>query len=202
QNDTNKNSQEKSAKELTQDYLPPFFLFNSHLETIFPALLRRVALTDYTRERIATPDDDFLDLDWLAQDSDSLVIISHGLEGNSKRAYIKGMARALFNRGHDVIAWNFRGCSEEMNRQRRFYHSGATDDLHTVIRHAARNEKYKWIFLVGFSLGGNVTLKYLGEQGGGCTIAGAVVFSVPMDLGSSCQKISLPGNRVYSQRFL
>ncbi len=183
-------------------YLPPFFLFTSHLETIYPALLRRVTLAAYTRERITTPDDDFLDLDWLRKDSDKVVIISHGLEGNSGRPYIKGMAKALHDNGFDVLAWNFRGCSDEMNLQLRFYHSGATDDLGTVINHVIQNKGYKKIFLVGFSLGGNLTLKYLGERVAGDAIKKALVFSVPMDLKTSCEKISSPGNRIYSNSFL
>src|SRR5688572_9025111 len=142
--------------------------------------MRRVSLTAYTRERIATPDDDFLDLDWLTQGSEKVVIISHGLEGNSKRAYIKGMAKALYDGGFDICAWNFRGCSGEMNRQQRFYHSGATDDLHTVVEHSLQTKKYKSIYLVGFSLGGNVTLKYLGERDTASLIKKAVAVSVPM----------------------
>jgi hypothetical protein len=189
-------------KQESETYLPPFFLFGSHLETIYPALLRRVSLIPYTRERIPTHDDDFLDLDWLEKASDKVVIISHGLEGNSNRAYIKGMARALHAQGFDVVAWNFRGCSGEMNRQLRFYHSGATDDLHTVISHVSTNRNYKQIFLVGFSLGGNLTLKYLGERSVPDAIMKAVVFSVPMHLKTSCEKISSPANRVYSRRFL
>jgi predicted alpha/beta-fold hydrolase len=187
---------------LTGDYVPPFFLTGAHLETIYPALLRRVQLTPYTRERIVTPDDDFLDLDWLQKTSERVAIISHGLEGNTSRPYVKGMAKALFENGFDVLAWNFRGCSEEMNRQLRFYHSGATDDLDTVVKHVMANKHYKEIYLVGFSLGGNITLKYLGERKVPSVIRKAVVFSVPMDLKTSCEKISRPGNRIYSNRFL
>lgn len=200
--DHKKKTPEDLKQKLSGEYLPPFFLFNAHLETIYPALLRKVTVAPYKRERIATPDDDFLDLDWLRKDSDKVVIISHGLEGNSQRAYIKGMAKALYENGFDVVAWNFRGCSDEMNRQRRFYHSGATDDLDTVIRHVIQNHHYSEISLVGFSLGGNLTLKYLGEQGAGAHIKKAVVFSVPLDLKASCEKISEPRNRIYSRRFL
>ena len=200
--DKKKDPSAESKQELSASYLPPFFLYGPHLETIYPALLRRVALTPYTRERISTPDDDFLDLDWLQKDSRKLVIISHGLEGNSKRPYMKGMAKALHDNGFDVLAWNFRGCSEEMNRQLRFYHSGATDDLHSVIQHVIENKKYQEIFLIGFSLGGNITLKYLGERSVADIIKKAVAFSVPMDLKTSCEKISKPRNRIYSNRFL
>jgi len=183
-------------------YSPPPLLFNAHLETIYPALLRTVKLPPYERERISTPDDDFLDLDWLRQNSTKLVILSHGLEGNSTRAYIRGMAKAFFDRGFDVVAWNYRGCSGEMNRQVRFYHSGATDDLEVVVRHVS--DKYRDVSLIGFSLGGNLTLKYLGERGASVSpiIRKAIVFSVPMELYTSCLKISHPGNWIYARRFL
>lgn len=197
-----KSREKKAAKELLKDYLPPFFLFNSHLETIYPALLRRVMITPYNRERISTPDDDFLDLDWLRKGSHKVAIISHGLEGSSDRPYVKGMAKALHDNGFDIVAWNFRGCSGEMNRQRRFYHSGATEDLHTVIEHVLSLGKYRSLFLIGFSLGGNLTLKYLGERKVSRYIRKAVAFSVPLDLQTSCEKISQPSNRIYSNRFV
>jgi hypothetical protein len=183
-------------------YQPPFILLNGHLETIYPALLRKVPLS-YQRERIYTPDHDFLDLDWLVNNpqSPSLVIISHGLEGNTHRAYIQGMARAFHQKKYDVLTWNYRGCSEEMNRQLRFYHSGATDDLDTVVQHAL-TKGYREIFLTGFSMGGNLTLKYLGETKRPREIKRAVVFSVPLHLSSSCKKISSRSNFLYAKRFL
>lgn len=184
-------------------YIPPAVLFNAHLETIYPALLRWVKLQPYVRERIPTPDDDFLDLDWLQQNSNSVVIISHGLEGNTQRAYIKGMAKSCFENGHDVLTWNYRGCSETINKQLKFYHSAATDDLDTVVQHAIHYGRYTEINLVGFSLGGNLTLKYLGENWSSLQhIHKAVTFSVPMDLHTSCIKISARENWIYAQRFL
>jgi len=185
------------------NYTPPFFLFNAHLETIYPSLLRKVSLQPYQRERIATPDNDFLDLDWLKQHSSKLIIISHGLEGNTQRAYIKGMARAGYQQGYDILAWNYRGCSEEMNKTLRFYHSGATDDLATVAGYAHSLGQYQEIYLVGFSLGGNLLLKYLGEERSRpVSLKKAATFSVPLDLLASCEKISQPSNWLYSQRFL
>lgn len=172
------------------------------METIYPAIVRRVDGIAYERERITTPDDDFLDLDWLKQSSGKLVIISHGLEGNTSRAYIRGMAKAFFNNGFDALAWNYRGCGDEMNRQRRFYHSGATDDLDIIIQHAIRLNRYDEISLIGFSLGGNITLKYLGERQVDPVIKKGVAFSVPLDLKTSCEKISAPANWIYHNRFL
>ncbi len=163
--------------------------------------MRRVPLQAYTRERIATPDQDFLDLDWIKQDAGRLVIISHGLEGNSQRSYIKGMARMCLASNFDVLTWNYRGCSEEMNRELRFYHSGATDDVGVVVNHAIACG-YTNITLIGFSLGGNLTLKYIGEQQPPKEVKKAVAFSVPLDLHSSCIQISRPSNRIYSERFL
>lgn len=182
-------------------YKRPSLLLHAHLETIYPALFRKVNSLLYTRERITTPDDDFLDLDWLVQDSSRLVILSHGLEGNSSRAYIRGMGRQFYTNHYDVLAWNYRSCSEEINRQKRFYHSGATDDLDVVVKHAL-SKKYQEIILIGFSLGGNLTLKYLGEAQRDSRITKAITFSVPLNLRTSCEKISEPSNSIYAQRFL
>ena len=184
-------------------YHPPFLLFNKHIETIYPSLIRKVEGVRYIRERITTMDDDFLDLDWMKQDSKKLIILSHGLEGNSQRSYIKGMANLFYNNGFDVLAWNYRGCSEEINRTIRFYHSGATDDLNLVVNHSIAIG-YDEINLIGFSLGGNLTLKYLGEKSSNLhpVVKKGVAFSVPLNLHTSCIEISKPSNWVYNKRFL
>src|SRR5579859_7339657 len=140
-------------------YSPPWYLFNAHLETIYPSLFRSVQLIKYDAERISTPDDDFLELNWLKRGSNKIVIISHGLEGNADRVYVKGMAKAFYENGFNVLAWNYRGCGKEMNKALRFYHSGATDDLDVVVNHVI-HKSYEDIYLIGFSLGGNLTLKY------------------------------------------
>lgn len=158
-------------------------------------------LKDFQQERIQTQDSDFLDLYWLKQNSDKVVIISHGLEGNAHRAYIKGMAKAFYENGFDVLAWNYRGCGGEMNNALRFYHSGASEDLGDVVNHVIR-KGYKNIYLIGFSLGGNLTLKYAGEKSADPKIKGVVTFSVPLDLYTSCLQISRPSNWIYSRRFL
>ncbi|MFT7031830.1 MAG: putative alpha/beta-fold hydrolase [Cyclobacteriaceae bacterium] len=185
-------------------YKKPSILLNRHLETIVPGLLRKIQTRiPYERERITTSDDDFLDLDWIKKNNERLIIISHGLEGDSSRPYVIGMANAFSDNGWDALAWNFRGCSGEMNRTNRFYHSGATDDLEAVIGHAV-SKGYREICLTGFSLGGNMTLKYLGES---TTqkfeeVKKAVVFSVPLDLAGCSREIHLPHNILYSRRFL
>lgn len=182
-------------------YKRPKWLFNGHLETIYPALLRKVNFKNPERERIPTPDGDFLDLDWYTSGKPRLVIISHGLEGNSSRPYMLGMARKLYSEGFDILTWNYRGCSEVLNQKAIFYHSGATYDLITVVNHAQKN--YQEIHLIGFSLGGNLTLKFLGEvKNSFPKIKKAVAISVPLDLGGSCDKISTGQNLMYSKRFL
>jgi len=187
---------------VTESYRPPRGLWNRHLETIYPARFRRVRPVPYQRERINTPDGDFLDLDWIEKPTDTVCIISHGLEGNSQRPYVRGMIHAFATENQSVLAWNFRGCSGEMNRQRRFYHSGATDDLDCVIRHAL-TRGYTRVHLIGFSLGGNLTLKYLGEPGTKpAAIQRAIVFSVPLHLHSSCLEIIRPHNWMYNLNFL
>ncbi len=184
-------------------YRPPWGLANGHLQTILPVLFRRVAPITYERERIATPDGDFLDLDWNRDHrSDSLVIITHGLEGNSANASVQGMAGAFHRAGWDTLAWNLRGCSGELNRLLRTYHSGAWEDLQSVIEYAAGT--YLRIALVGFSIGGNLTLKYLGDHGTSIDprIVGAVAFSVPCDLASSALALESRINSIYMNHFL
>lgn len=113
------------------------------------------------------------------------------------------MAKVGYQHGYDILTWNYRGCSEEMNKTLGFYHSGATHDLATVLQNAQETGQYKEIFLIAFSLGGNLTLKYLGEERTRpASLKKAVAFSVPMDLHTSCNKISQPSNWVYSQRFV
>lgn len=184
-------------------YKAPMWLFHPHMETIFPAVMRTVVFNQYERERINTPDDDFLELDWSKNGSDKLIILCHGLEGNSKRPYMKGMAKIFYNAGYDVLSWSYRGCGDEMNSRSRYYHSGATDDLDTVVQHAREKGDYKSVGLIGFSLGGNIVLKYAGEPWKSRVIVNSVIaISVPVHLESSSREIGKRVNWVYNNRFL
>lgn len=183
-------------------YTPPLFFGNGHIQTVFPVLLRKIDSVCYKRERITTCDNDFIDLDWSTHNNSRLVIISHGLEGNTHRAYVKGMVKAFNDNGWDALAWNYRSCSGEPNRLLRSYHNGVTDDLARVIDHAKHKNPYKQIALVGFSLGGNLTLLYLGRQTPDSLVKKAVVFSVPCDLKSSAEALAKPVNKLYMKRFL
>ncbi len=181
----------------------PSRLFNSgHWQTIWPALWPPPAAPPPEPERIPTEDGDFLDLDWRRSGNRRVAVISHGLEGSSRAGYVRGMAAALLHAGWDVLAWSFRGCGRDPNLLPILYHSGKTDDLRQVIARAARD--YSGLGLVGFSLGGNLTLKYLGEAPDAVEpgIAAAVTFSVPCDLEAAARRLAQPSNRLYNQRFL
>jgi len=184
-------------------YRAPWFLDNGHLHTIYPVLCRRVAGVCYERERLELNDGDFLDLDWSLVGGGNVVVIAHGLEGSSGSSYVRGMARAINRRGWDAVALNFRGCSGEPNRLARSYHSGATDDLWRTAEHV-RQKGYERVALVGFSLGGNVTLKLLGELGDRAPewLIGGVGISVPCDLKSSAEAMARLANSIYMRRFL
>lgn len=184
-----------------RDYQRPPFLFNQHLETIYPAIFRKVTgITTPTKEKLQTPDKDFLEIDFYQNNNNRLLILQHGLEGDSTRPYMLGMVRAFLHERYDVCTWNFRGCGEELNIQPYFYHSGATDDLAVVVDHF--KDQYDDITLIGFSLGGNLTLKYLGETTRPSQIKRAVVFSVPLDLSGGSDTLSSSNCYVYERRFL
>ena len=174
-----------------------------HPSTFLPTLLRPAAILPWQRERVELPDGDFLDLDRLRQGADRTVLLCHGLEGNSRRKYMLGMARAFFRRGWDVVGFNFRGCSGEPNRLPRSYHAGATEDLREAIA-ATDHAGLQHLALVGFSMGGNLILKYLGEDPAAVhpALRAAVAFSVPAELGDSCLRLAQPGNWIYQRRFL
>jgi predicted alpha/beta-fold hydrolase len=185
-------------------YQAPSWLPGGHAQTIYPALFRRLQPVASRAARLELADGDFIDLEWSGNASPRLAILSHGLEADMKTGYIQGMAAALVRRGWDVLRWNFRGCGGEPNRLLRMYHSGATEDLHAVVSHALAHHPARSLDLVGFSLGGNLTLKYLGERPAGLPprLHRAVAFSVPCDLACSSRQLALPSNRIYMDRFL
>lgn len=190
---------------ITGNYVPPGIFKNADVSTIYAATLRKVDLPVYERERIEISDGDFIDLDWSytkTEKTDKAAILLHGLAGNTGRPYMKGMARTFNLSKWDVTAMNFRGCSEEINRYYRSYHAGATTDLAEVITHILSLKKYRKIAIIGFSLGGNMMLKYLGENRSiPAEVIGAVGISVPCDLEGSLGAINRMRNFVYSKRF-
>jgi predicted alpha/beta-fold hydrolase len=176
--------------------------------TVFANLARVLPRPRARRERWELPDGDFLDLDRHPDaDPDApLLVACHGLEGSSRAPYVRGLAALARDRGLAVLALNFRGCSGELNRLPRFYHSGETGDLDLVVRREAGARPGRPILLAGFSLGGNVVAKYLGERGDDLPreVRAAAVISVPFDLARSARALDGPGLMmwVYRERFL
>ncbi|MGM0931904.1 MAG: YheT family hydrolase [Bacteroidota bacterium] len=187
-------------------YTAPRIFRNAHFSTIYASSLRKVAFSTTQRDRIELEDRDFLDLDRSFSSegkSEKLVILLHGLAGNAQRPYMKAMARIFSKNGWDTAAMNFRSCSGEMNRLYRSYNAGATEDLEAVINHILAENRYSEIALVGFSLGGNLMLKYLGETSEiPSEIKSAVAISTPCDLGASLEELSQTRNIIYSKRFV
>lgn len=186
------------------NYAPPILFRNGHFSTIYSGIVRSVNGVVQNRERIALSDGDFLDLDWSYAQSKSkkLVVLLHGLEGDAQRPYITGSAKILNQNGYDCCAVNFRGCSGEPNIKYRSYHSGATEDLMNILDHILSTRDYKSIFLKGFSLGGNLLLKYLGEGNQiPIELKGAVAVSVPCNLHDSCKQLLSTKNILYAIRF-
>lgn len=184
---------------------PPFYYVNGHLETIIPSMSRKIKGINYVREQIETPDDDFLNIDWLKAGNNKVLIISHGLEGGSDRHYAMGMAKLFHQNGWDVAAWNNRSCNGPMNRQKKLYHHAATYDLRSVVDHVLVNGGYDNLAMVGISMGGGQTLRYLGEEeefGLPKQLEKAVIISAPVSLVESAKTLVLRENRVYEQRFL
>jgi len=186
------------------DYSPPALLRNPHFNTIYPHLFRKVNGVRYQRERMDTPDGDFLDLDFSKVGSDTLVLVVHGLEGNSERGYMQGMVRAINRNGWDAVAVNQRGCSGEANKLYVSYHSGKTDDLDTAVRYVLQKHHYQHLLLVGFSLGGNIVLKYTGENGSALPpfVKAVAAVSVPCDLKSASVALHHRSNFIYLKRFI
>ncbi|MEK9614048.1 MAG: alpha/beta fold hydrolase [Flavobacteriaceae bacterium] len=184
------------------DYQPKFPFRNAHLNTIYSSQFRKIKPLSFQRERIETPDNDFLDIDFLENESKKIVVLCHGLEGSSASKYVQATASLLSAHGYAIAAMNYRFCSGEINRQLITYHSGRTEDLHTVINRVLPD--YTSVYLVGFSLGGNLVLKYNGD---GIfplhpKIKATVAVSVPIDLYGSAIELQRPHNQLYTWRFL
>ena len=187
------------------DYKPSFPFKNGHVSTIFSASLRKVNGITQHRERLILPDTDFLDLDWsyaLNHKSESVVLIIHGLEGNAQRPYVLGAAKLYNQYNIDVCAVNLRGCSGSSNALFSSYHSGITKDLKAVIDYVLAKFSYKNIFINGFSLGGNLALKYVANVSElPKEVKGVIGISVPCNLHNSVQQLLLPKNRLYEYHF-
>ncbi|PWB31748.1 hydrolase [Pseudomonas sp. SDI] len=185
-------------------FAPAIGLGNPHLQTLWGPLWRKSPNLAHQRERVWLADGDFLDLDWSGphQADAPLVLVLHGLTGSSRSHYVLGLQQALQAYGWASVALNWRGCSGEPNLLPRSYHSGASEDLAEVVRHLRAQRPMAPLYAVGYSLGGNVLLKYLGETGAASQLQAAVAVSVPFRLDHCADRIGLGFSRVYQAHFM
>ncbi|AIR88558.1 hydrolase [Pseudomonas cremoricolorata] len=188
----------------TPAFHPARGLSNPHLQTLWGPLWRKLAPLSRQRERMWLADGDFIDLDWFGpHEADApLVLVLHGLTGSSDSPYVKGLQLALREQGWASVAVNWRGCSGEPNLLPRSYHSGASEDLAETIAHLRAQRPLAPLYAVGYSLGGNVLLKYLGESGQDSHLQAAVAVSVPFRLDQCADRIGLGFSKVYQAHFM
>ena len=184
-------------------FKPSPWLPGGHAQTIFGPLFRAPPSVPLGRERWDLADGDFVDVDLLEGARATLVVL-HGLEGSSSAHYVRGMLSQAQAHGLRAVALNFRGCSGELNRMIRSYHSGETGDLREIVHRVRARWPVEPLLFVGCSLGGNVLVKYLGEEGEAADARAAAAISVPFDLALCARKLDGPGamSFVYRTRFL
>lgn len=187
---------------IKSDFSPTLPFKNSHFNTMYRPLFMKDVCT-YNRKRITTLDADFIDLDFSFVGSKTLVLLIHGLEGSSESRYISSTSNFLNKKGLDTVCFNLRSCSGEDNLLLATYHSGKTEDVDFVIHHLLKNYNYEHIILVGFSLGGNLTLKYLGEYEEKLPdkVKGGIAISVPVDITSAQIEMDKLKNKLYVEIF-
>ena len=187
-------------------FTPAKGLGSAHLQTLFPALFRRQKRVEAAVERFELEDGDFLDCYWYGKaNSDAsrpIVILFHGLQGSFRSGYIQGMMRALKGSGYSTVLMHFRGCSGRPNRLARSYHSGDTADATAWIGELRRRYPHTPLYAVGYSLGGNMLLKLLGEQGSDSPLSAAVSISAPMQLEASAGRMERGFSRLYQHYLL
>lgn len=190
---------------ISSTYQPPLLFRNGHFSTIYSAKLRRAPHPEMQRERLHLADGDFMDLDisYSKNPSSRIAILLHGLEGHAHRTYMRGQAKLLSDNHWDVMNVNLRGCSGEPNKSYQSYNAGKTDDLKSVIDYILEKDHYEEIALIGFSLGGNMLIKYLGERNDIPTqIKKGVAISAPLNLKGSLEALAKWYNIIYRTSFL
>jgi predicted alpha/beta-fold hydrolase len=190
------------GRVLQSGFSPPWWLKNPHLQTFWPVLFRRQPPLPHRTERLELPDGDFVDLCWTGPDQGPLVIVLHGLQGSIQSPYAVGILRTLAERGIRGVLMHFRGCSGQPNRLARGYHSGETEDLRFLISTLRQREPETPLAAVGYSLGGNVLLKYLGESGAETPLCVGAAVSVPMVLRTASDRLGSGLSRIYDRYLL
>jgi predicted alpha/beta-fold hydrolase len=185
-------------------FKPAWWLPNGHLQTIWPALFRRkIKNLPLERERLELPDGDFIDLDWMNRNHHGpLVLILHGLEGSIDSHYAKSLLLTISQLGWRGVFMHFRGCSGEPNRLAKAYHSGETADVNYVTNLLFKREPKTHLAVIGFSLGGNVLLKWLGETGKQNPSKAAIAISVPFELHKAAARVQLGFSKFYQWYFI
>lgn len=185
----------------------PFWLAQGHAQTIYAYYFAPRSRQTFRRERITTPDGDFIDLDWLDSDAGNvpLIILFHGLEGNSSGHYAQSLMAEVRQKNWRGVVVHFRGCSGEPNRLPRAYHSGDSAEIDWILRSMKARHPQTPLFAVGVSLGGNALLKWLGEQGPAAAsiVRAAAAVSAPIDLPAAGHTLDRGFNRIsYTRHFL
>ena len=187
---------------LSSEFKPAWWLKNTHLQTLWSSFFKSLPDIQTRKLRVELPDGDFVDLAITDLKNKPIVLIMHGLEGSLNSHYVKPLMQHLNQAGYGAAFMHFRGCSEEINRLDRSYHSGDTEDLERVID-AIKDKFEQDIFAVlGFSLGGNVLLKWLGENGKNARTQTAVAVSVPFRLADAGDRLEKSFSRVYQKHLL
>ncbi|MBI3307667.1 MAG: alpha/beta fold hydrolase [Candidatus Omnitrophica bacterium] len=187
-----------------ESFKPAWWCRGAHAQTIYGGLFRPAPNIALRRERVEIPDGDFLDLDWLdSKEKSPMVIILHGLGSSSKAPYALSLFREIQNRGWQAVALNARGVREP-NRLSETSHGGQTKDLNWLIHRILDEKKADKIFLVGYSIGGNQTLKWLGEQGTNVPeVEKAAAVSTPYNLEAAVHNLDKGFEReVYTRAML
>lgn len=182
-------------------FRPAWWLPGPHLQTIWPTFARAKLKLPYRRQRFELTDGDFLSIDWLGPSTGPVVVVCHGVSGNSNAPYMKGLAKALVAQGWRAALVNFRGCGGEHNLKTRAFHAGDTVDIQEFIVSLRKAEPDVPVAAVGFSMGGNVLLKWLGETRHHNPLLAAAAISVPFNIAKSEEKISKGFSNFY-QKFI
>ncbi len=188
-------------EERSLPFAPAWWLPSAHLQTLWPSFFRPRLALEGTWERVELADGDFIDLVWHGAGDRPLVLVIHGLEGSLRSHYVTPTLAALHVHGFDTVFMHLRGCSGEPNRLARGYHSGATEDVVEILAHL-NGRGCGPAAAVGFSLGGNLLLKYLGEKGTDSALQAAVAVSVPFRLWRAAARLDQGVSRIYGRHLL
>jgi len=187
---------------VSSQFKPAWWLPGTHAQTLWPSLMRRPVKIELTTERLTLPDGDFIELAWTKGNSDKIVIVLHGLEGSIDSSYARGMLAAINQQGWRGVFMHFRGCSGEHNLKDRSYHSGETGDFRFLVETLRERHTGATLSAVGYSLGGNALLKYLGEYKDDSQLKVATAVSVPYTLSNSAAKLEKGFSRLYQRHLL